>query len=160
MKQKLMVLNNAYIFFGTSIYVGVLWALHFFWFPSWRGFKVDNYYDQFIPETTAATSFFTIVVPIMLLCYLIMVWKEWRTSMRWIALGAFACLVATTIVGTLLIIPVNKILAQHITDQAQLTELFQRWMFLNDVRWVLMTLSWVLMMYYFGAKACKLDSQS
>jgi hypothetical protein len=160
MKEKLLVFNNACIFFGTTLYVGVLWALHFFWFPTWRNFKVDNYYDQFIPQTTAATQFFTIVVPIMFLCYVIMVWKEWKTKMRWISIGALACLALATYVGTLHIIPINKILAGHITDQARLTKLFQQWMFLNDIRWILMTISWVLLMYYFGAKAYKLDAQS
>jgi hypothetical protein len=158
-KEKLLVFNSSCIFFGTTLYVGVLWALHFFWFPTWQDFKVENYYDQFIPQTAAATKFFTVVVPIMFLCSVIMVWKDWKTSMRWIAAGSLACLALATYVGTLHIIPINKILAARVTDQARLTDLFQQWMFLNDIRWVLMTLSWVLLMYYFGAKAYKLDTQ-
>ena len=67
--------------------VGVLWALHFFWFPSWNNLKVDNYYDQFIPQTSTATEFFTVLVPLMFLGHVIMCWKEWKTRMRWISIS-------------------------------------------------------------------------
>ena len=160
MKSKWMVLNNAYIFFGDSLYAGVLWALRFFWYPTWRVYTADNYYDHFIPPTQAATRFFTFVVPVMFLCNVIMVWKEWKTGMRWIAVGSLACLSGATYVGQAHIIPINKILAGHVTDQARVTELFRQWMFLNDIRWVIMTLAWVLMMYYFGSKAYRWDARS
>jgi hypothetical protein len=156
-KSILMVFNNAYIFFGTTLYVGVLWSLHFFWFPTWTTLKVENYYDQFIPQTTAATKFFTIVVPIMFLAHVIMCWKEWKHGKRWISLAALAMLSGATYVGTQHIIPVNKILKGHLTDQAQVTELLQKWMSLNDIRMVLMTSSWLLLMYYFGSKARRAD---
>lgn len=161
MKPVLMSINNAYIFFGTTLYCGVLWALHFFWYPTWRVFLVDNYYEHFIPPTAAATEFFTIVVPIMFLCHAIMVWQEWRakSNMRWIAIVPLACLTAATYVGQLHIIPINKILATRIADQARLTELFQQWMLLNDIRWVLMTVAWAAMMFYFGYKAYKWDTR-
>ncbi len=157
MKSPWVVFTNAFVFFGTTLYVGVLWALHFFWFPSWSNLKVDNYYDQFIPQTSTATEFFTVLVPLMFLGHVIMCWKEWKTRMRWISIGALACLGAATYVGTLHIIPVNKILAGRLTDQAQVTELLQKWMGLNDIRMVLMTLGWLLLMYYFGSKAYRAD---
>lgn len=160
MKSKWLVFTNSYIFFGTTLYVGVLWSLRFFWYPTWRIYTAENYYDHFIPPTQAATRFFTIVVPVMFLCHVIMVWKEWKTNMRWIAVGALACLSGATYVGQLHIIPINKILAGHITDEARVTDLLQQWMFLNDIRWVFMTIAWLLMMYYFGSKAYKWDKQS
>jgi glucan phosphoethanolaminetransferase (alkaline phosphatase superfamily) len=152
MMRKLLVINHAYIFFGTALYVGVLWALHFFWFPSWTRMTVSNYYGEFIPPTDAATRFFTIVVPLMFVALAVMVVSEWRTRFRWVAVGALACLAAATYVGTQYIIPVNKILKGRITDQAQLTQLLQRWMELNDIRWVLITIMWLLLMYYFVAR--------
>jgi hypothetical protein len=151
------VFTNAYVFFGTTLYVGVLWALHFFWFPTWTKLTVDNYYDQFIPQTATATRFFTVVVPLMFLGHAIMCWKEWKTSMRWVSLGALACLGAATYDGTLHIIPINKILATHITDPERVTALLKKWMCLNDIRMVLLTASWLLLMYYFGSKAHKAD---
>jgi hypothetical protein len=158
MKRILLALNHGYFFFGTTLYVGVLWALHFFWFPSWRTLTVENYYDQFIPQTSTATRFFTVVVPLMFLTGAIMTWREWRTPQRWYPLGALLCLATATFVGTRRIIPVNKILATHITDQAQLTSLLQRWMELNDIRWVLLTIAWLLLMVYFFRKGNTLDA--
>ncbi len=158
MKRILLALNHGYLFFGTTLYVGVLWALHFFWFPSWQHLAVDNYYDQFIPQTSTATRFFTIVVPLMLLTGAIMVWQEWSTRFRWYPIAALACLGTATIVGTLRIIPVNKILAGHITDQEQLTALLRRWMSLNDIRWVLLTLMWLVLMTYFFRRGDTLDA--
>jgi hypothetical protein len=152
MKAKLLVLNHACIFFGATLYCGVLWSLHFFWFPSWRNLKVDNYFNQFIPQTDAATRFFTVVVPIMFFCLVVMVFSEWKGKFRWTAIAALLCLGAATWVGQLYIIPINKILAQTITDQAQLTSFLERWMTLNDIRWVLLTIMWLVMMYYFAAK--------
>jgi len=66
-----------------------------------------------------------------------------------LALGVAAVLGG---VGTMLIIPINKFLATRITDQAVLTERMERWMFLNNIRWVTETAAWVVMAYYFVAK--------
>jgi len=88
-----------------------------------------------------------------------MVWKEWKTGMRWIAVGSMACLTGATYVGTLHIIPINKILAGRLTDDARVTDLLQQWMRLNDIRFVVMTISWLLLMYYFGSKAYKWDTR-
>ncbi|MGH3118957.1 MAG: hypothetical protein ACRDQ2_17960 [Gaiellales bacterium] len=152
MKRVLLAINHAYLFFGTTLYVGVLWALHFFWFPSWRGLTVANYYEQFIPQTSAATRFFTIVVPLMILAMVVMLWSEWKTRLRWVPIVALLCLGGATFFGTMRIIPVNRILAGRVTDQARLTELLQRWMSLNDIRWVLLTILWLTLMYYFLRK--------
>lgn len=160
MKAILLIINHVYIFFGATLYVGVLWALHFFWFPTWANLTVDNYYDQFIPQTTAATEFFTIVVPPMFLALVVFVVTEWKTAFRWVALAALACLGTATYVGQLHIIPVNKILATVITDQTRLSELLQQWMFLNDIRWVLLSTMWLVMIYYFSAKGNLLQKLS
>jgi len=82
----------------------------------------------------------------------VMVVVEWKRKGRFLtAIGAMVCLGVSTWVGTLHIIPVNKILKTHIADQARLTELLEKWMSLNEIRWVAMTLCWALMMWYFGA---------
>ena len=153
MKSKWLALNHACIFFGTTLYCGVLWALHFFWFPTWAHLTVANYHDQFVPETLAATAFFTIVVPIMFFCCLVMIITEWRHGVfRWIAIAACACLAAATWVGQGYIIPINKIIDAGVAEQSQLSDLLERWMALNDIRWALLTLMWIVMMYYFVAK--------
>src|SRR5215472_6146275 len=158
LKAKLLSLNHAIIFFGTTLYCGVLWSLQFFWFPTWRHLTIANYYDQFVPETLAATSFFTIVVPIMFFCGLVMIISEWHSRLLWAAIVSFLCLTAATIVGQALIIPVNKIIDAGVTDQAQLTSLLERWISLNQIRFALLTAMWIVMMYYFLAKGKLLDT--
>ena len=48
---------------------------------------------------------------------------------------------------------VNNQLIAGVTDEAVLQELLKEWMFLNDVRWVILTIMWGITMYYFIAKA-------
>ncbi|PWU12196.1 MAG: hypothetical protein C5B51_01060 [Terriglobia bacterium] len=158
MKGKLLAVNHACIFFGATLYCGVLWSLRFFWFPTWRHLTVANYYDQFTPETLAATRFFTIVVPIMFFCCLVMIVTEWRGHLRWAAIVSFLCLTAATVVGQAYIIPVNKIIDAGVTDQALLTSLLEKWMSLNDIRFVLLTIMWAVMMYYFIARGNLADT--
>jgi hypothetical protein len=151
-KGILLTINHTYAFFGATLYCGVLWSLHFFWYPTWRNLQVSNYYEQFIPQTDAATKFFTVVVPLMFLTLLIMVVTEWKGRVRWVPIAALLLLVAATYVGQAHIIPINKILAKHVTDQAQLTSYLEKWISLNEIRWVLTTLLWLVMMLYFILK--------
>lgn len=152
MKGALLALNHAYSLFGATLYCGVLWALRFFWFPTWRNLRVDNYYEQFIPQTTAATKFFTVVVPLMFLTVIILIVAEWKTATRWLGIAALLLLGGATYVGQALIIPINKTLAGHVTDQALLTADLERWISYNEIRWILMTAMWLVMMIYFIVK--------
>ena len=73
MKKYLLLINHVYLFFGTTVYVGVLWALHYFWYPSWEVITVDTVQDHFIMPTSAATVFFTYVVSAMFLASIVMI---------------------------------------------------------------------------------------
>ena len=59
-KTILIGVNHTFLMFGTTVYMGVLWALHYFWYPSWEVMDVENVQDHFILPTSAATDFFTI----------------------------------------------------------------------------------------------------
>src|SRR4051812_9976557 len=65
MKSFLLALNHGYLFFGTTLYVGVLWAMRFFWYPSWNEITLADVAVHFVGPTSRATTFFTIVVPLM-----------------------------------------------------------------------------------------------
>lgn len=146
-KNILIGLNHTLLMFGTTVYMGVLWALHYFWYPSWEVMNVGNVQDHFILPTSAATRFFTIVVPVMFLTSAIMIWQEWRTKFRWHAIIGFLGVTVATLVGQILIIPVNKTIAGGVSE-AELTELLREWMMLNDVRWVAVTIMWLALMVY------------
>ena len=149
MNRKTMLLGANYILlmFGTTVYMGVLWALHYFWYPSWDVMNVGNVQDHFILPTSAATQFFTIIVPIMFLTSGVMVWQEWKSKFRWHAVIGFLGVSVATVVGWFLIIPVNKTIAAGV-EQAQLSELLGRWMMLNDIRWYSVTIMWLALTIY------------
>ena len=152
MKEILLTINHVCLMFGTTMYVGVLWSLKFFWFPTWHKLTPANYYDQFVPQTLAATKFFTVVVPIMFLSCIFMAISEWKTKLRWAPIAAFLTLGAATFVGAGKILPINKFLREGVTDQARLTELMTKWIGLNEFRFWALTILWLLVMYYFIAK--------
>ncbi len=129
--------------------MGVLWALKIFWFPGWKSITIDVVQEHFIGPTGRATVFFTIIVPIMFLCNAVMIWQEWHTKFRWTAIIAMIGIVGSTIVGKLLIIPINDEIALGKTNQADLSIMLNRWMDLNDIRWILMTIMWLALMYFF-----------
>lgn len=150
-KQLLIGANHILLMFGATVYMGVLWALHYFWYPSWDVMNVDNVQDHFILPTSAATRFFTIVVPIMFLTSINMIRMEWKTRFRWHAIIGLLGVAGATLVGQLLIIPVNKQIAAGV-EQARLTELLGEWMTLNDIRWIMVTIMWLALMVYFLMK--------
>lgn len=152
MRPYLLALNNAYIFFCASLYLGLFWSLNFFWFPSYSQLQVGNYVDQIIPQTTAATRFFVVAISIMAVAIAVMLVTEWKTRFRWVPLLWIPALGGTVLVQQLLIEPVNRALAAGVTDQAELLDLLGQWMMLNRVRGVVLTVMWIVMMIYFILK--------
>ncbi|WPP49053.1 hypothetical protein [Catalinimonas niigatensis] len=154
MKKTLLDINNAYIFFCASVYLGLFWSLHFFWFPNYpTTLNVDNYYDAIIPITDTATRFFFITIPIMAVAIVIMLISEWRTKLRWVPLAWVLGLLAPVLVQQIFIENVNNEFKAGVTDPARLQVLLSEWMFLNDVRWIVLTIMWCITMYFFIAKA-------
>ena len=152
-KQTLLDINNAYIFFCASIYLGMFWSLHFFWFPNYpKTLNVSNYYDAIIPQTNLATKFFFISIPIMAIAILIMLITEWRGKLIWVPIAWIPGLLAPVIVQQKFIEDINNQFKAGITDPAILQKLLKDWMFWNDVRWIILTIMWLITMYFFIAK--------
>jgi len=152
MKKILFTINHVYLLFGTSLYVGVLWALHFFWYPSWETITLETVHDHFILPTEAATDFFTIVVPLMILTNIILIVQEWKTKYRWSTAFALFCFLVALYIGEFHIFPINDIIYSGVDSLERLRELFKQWMFLNDVRLVITTIMWLTLIYYFISK--------
>ena len=153
MKKLLLALNHAYYFWGTSIYLGLLWSLHFIFYPGWSAITPETVQAHFLVPVNAATAFFTIVVPPMLLAGLVLIWAEWRSIQRWTTMLAYACLWAMMVVGGFLIRPINEAITQTIQDKTLtatlLTAQLADWMLYNDMRLVLMTSMWCILLIYF-----------
>lgn len=156
-KRTLIDINNAYIFFCASIYLGLFWSLHFFWFPNYPStLNVSNYFDAIIPQTTTATKFFFITIPVMALAIGVMLITEWKTRLRWVPIAWIPGLLIPVIVQQAFIEDVNNQLIAGVNDERQLQELLSEWVFLNDIRWVILTIMWGITMYFFIAKATPL----
>jgi hypothetical protein len=154
LKKTLLDINNAYIFFCASIYLGMFWSLHYFWFPNYpKTLDLSNYYDAIIPQTDLATKFFFVSIPIMAVALVIMLITEWNTGLRWVPLAWIPGLLAPVLVQQMYIEDVNNQFKAGLTDEATLKALLDEWMFLNDVRWIILTIMWFITMYFFIAKA-------
>ncbi|MBC7745605.1 MAG: hypothetical protein H7096_10920 [Flavobacterium sp.] len=152
-KNTFLDINNAYIFFCASVYLGMFWSLHFFWFPNYpKTLNVGNYYDAIIPQTNQATKFFFITIPIMALAILIMLITEWRSKLIWVPLAWIPGLTAPVIIQQKFIEDINNQFKAGVTDPVILQKLLKDWMFWNDVRWIILTVMWLITMYFFIAK--------
>ena len=150
MKKLLYVINNALLFAGVSIYFGTGWSTAIFQFPVMPHLTPDNYYLHFIPQIDAATVFFTVMVTVMLVTAGIMLLVEWKTKYRWVPIALAILVVGATCLTVFIIFPVNQILRDGVTDQAQLMEIVAQWIFLTKIRVALWSIEWIVMMYYFG----------
>jgi len=162
-KQNLIDINNAYIFFCASLYLGLFWSLHFFWFPNYPStLTVSTYYDAIIPQTDTATRFFFITIPIMAVAILIMLITEWKAKSKliWVPILWIPGLLAPVLVQQLYIERVNNQFKAGVTDPAVLQQLLSEWMFLNDVRWVILTIMWLVTMFFFIAKARRKEQKT
>jgi uncharacterized membrane protein len=159
MHHNLLMLNDLYFAFGATIYVGTMWALRFFFYPSWRSMTPATVFDHFVVPTRAATRFFTVVVPLMFVAAVVAIVEEWGHAQLWQAAVCLAGVGVSSFVGQVFIIPINKRVAAGVAadaaqrlDQAGLDKLLRRWMALNDVRWVTTTITWVAIMWLLVAK--------
>lgn len=154
LKRTLLDINNGYIFFCSSVYLGLFWSLHFFWFPHYpKTLNLSNYYNAIIPQTTTATHYFFITIPIMGLAILIMLITEWKGKLRWVPLAWIPGLVVPVYVQQHFIERINTQFKTGVSDEATLQQLLRHWMNLNDVRFVILAVMWVITLYFFLKKA-------
>lgn len=153
MKHTLYIINNALLFMAVSVYFGTGWSTAIFQFPVMPMLTVQNYYLHFIPQIDAATSFFTFLVTLMGISGVIMIIGEWRTRFRWIPILVLLAVAGATALTWFVVFPVNDILRNGVSSQAQLMEVVDRWKQLTLVRVAIWSFEWVLMMWYFAAIA-------
>lgn len=161
MKGVLLLVNALYFLFGATMYMGTMWVLRFFLYPTWRGLTPANVGEHFGVPTLVATKFFTVVVPPMFLSAVVLVVTEWGDPLVWLGIASLAGIVVLTYVGQALIIPVNKkIRGGEYDGSAGLTPLLMRWMTLNNIRFVVSTLTWAAIVWYVAAKGDLLGALS
>lgn len=144
-----IVINDMLLMACCSMYFGPGWSLLLFSFPTSKKFTVANYYDQFVPQVTAATRFFTWMTCVMLAAAVIMGISEWHHRL-WAPAVVFGAVVAVTTLTVVAILPLNRVLANHVRDQHVLETTLRRWMSLNRIRVGLWTAQWLTMAVYLG----------
>lgn len=149
----LTFLSALYFLFGATMYMGTMWVLKLFLYPTWRALTRENVGIHFGVPTLRATAFFTGVVPPMFLAAVVLVVAEWGTGLVWWALVCLLGIVMLTGVGQLLIIPVNKdVRGGRYADDEGLRALLKRWMLFNDIRFWGSTVTWVASVGYLVMK--------
>ncbi|MDH6236029.1 DUF1772 domain-containing protein [Cryobacterium sp. CG_9.6] len=144
-----LLISALYFLFGASMYMGTMWVLKFFLYPTWRGLTPETEAVHFAIPTLAATRFFTIVVPVMFVAGAVIVVSEWGSSRVWFAWLCVAGIIFLTYVGQGIIIPINKkIRAGEYADVEGLRALLRRWMWLNDLRFYGSTAMWLVIVAY------------
>jgi hypothetical protein len=148
-----LMFNALYYLFGATMYMGTMWTLKNFLYPTWRVLTPDNVYDHFGVPTLRATKFFTFVVPPMFLSAIIMIVDEYRHLLILAPIGVLLGVAFLTYVGQVLIIPINKkIRGGQYQGQDELRALLVRWMALNDLRFYGSTVTWLVIVYYLVMK--------
>jgi hypothetical protein len=100
----------------------------------------------------------------MLLTGAILIYAERKTKQRWICILSYGALLLMMVVGYFLIAPVNESIADGIAsanlDPVKLEDQLESWMLYNDMRCVIMTVMWLIIVYYFISKGNLLEKFS
>lgn len=148
--KTVFVLNKALLFACVSMYFGTGWSLVLFTFTIAPKLTPDNYYNQFVPQVTAATHFFTYMTMVMMVCSVVFIIETWRSRDKWYPIVVLLLVVAATLLTIYFIIAYNERMAAGITDPIELNTVLDKWMFLNIIRVSLWTLQWLTLMLYFS----------
>ena len=148
-KLALFRLSSFLLMFGASVYMGLWWALHIIWYPSWQNVHLDSVAEHFINPIDHAIKFFTVLVSIMVVTNIVLIIQEWHTKFRWLAIVVFVMLIMVTYTFQTKILPVINEIRVGLPNQQALTVKMHEWMHLNDIRWVYYSVMWSLLMIYF-----------
>jgi len=149
--MRALTIAYALLLLCASMYLGTGWSLVLFSFPVAPQLTVGNYYLQFVPQVAAATRFFTYMTGLMIVLALVMLAAEWRTRFRWVPVVVLLGVVASTLLTTRLIFPLNAAMSDGITDATRLADVLGHWMALNRVRVGIWTVQWLALVLYFSA---------
>jgi hypothetical protein len=153
MAETLVIVDELVLFLGASMYFGTGWSTVLFSFPITPHLTVDNYYLHFVPQVKAAVRVFTILTSVMVLAGGIMLVAEWDTGLVWVPILVLALVIGSAALTVRLIMPINRRMAEGITDPAELREALRRWSMLTSVRVGLWTTEWLAVAIFFGVRA-------
>src|SRR5688500_10493918 len=112
--KTVFVLNKALLFACVSMYFGTGWSLVLFTFPIAPKLTPDNYYNQFVPQVTAATHFFTYMTMVMMICCAIFIIEQWRSRDKWYPIVVLVLVIGATLLTIYFILDYNERMAAGI----------------------------------------------
>jgi len=152
MKQRLLILSHSILFLCASMYLGTGWSMVLFSFPIAPHLTPNTYYDVFVPEVAAATTFFKRMTELMIILCIVMIIAEWKTGLLWLPIVVLLAVFAATGLTLKYIFPLNAAMTKGITDASELQATLSHWIYLNKIRVALWTVQWAAMMIYFASK--------
>ncbi|UII19331.1 hypothetical protein [Fulvivirga ligni] len=147
--KTVYALNRTLLAACVSMYFGTGWSLILFSFPIAPQLTTANYYNQFVPQVEAATEFFTYMTMVMMVCCVVWIISEWRTTVKWYPIIILLLVILATLLTTQFIFEYNEKMASHITDPNELKITLDKWMTLNTIRVSIWTLQWITIMIYY-----------
>lgn len=150
MKEALIAFNDSFLLLGASMYFGTGWSTELFSVPIYPHLNAQNYTLHFVPQIKRAVPFFFTLATLMWIAAGIMIITEIRTLNVILPSIVLAMLVASTILTTRFIFPINNKLAKGVADDAELKHLLGKWIRLNRLRLSMWTSEWVAMATFFG----------
>lgn len=142
-----------YLMFGASFYLGMMLTMKFFLFPMWSTVRLATLENQMGFPVRRATITFTYLLPLMLLSPVLLVIAEWGRPTVWLAWACLAGVLVLSVVSQLLQRPLNvKLYSGTIRSDEELQVVVQRWMGVNNVRFVAAAATWVFTLWYIVAR--------
>jgi Domain of unknown function (DUF1772) len=143
-------INDTLLLLGASMYFGTGWSTELFTVPIYPQLTVENYALHFVPQIKRAVKFFFALATVMMITAVVMIVSEWGSWYILVPIVVLAAVVGSSLMTVRLIFPINRRLAEGVTDPQELKRLLGRWIRLNRFRLSLWTSEWVAMAVYFG----------
>ena len=153
MTRTLVLVDEMVLFLGASMYFGTGWSTVLFSFPITPHLTVENYSLHFVPQVKAAVRVFTALTTIMLAAAGIMLAAEWGTGLVWVPILVAALVIGSAALTVIRIMPINRRMADGITDPAELGEALRRWKTLTSVRVGMWSAEWLALATFFAVRA-------
>ena len=134
------------------MYLGTGWSLALFTLPGRHTMTVDTYYDQIMAPIGRATRFFTVMTIVMVVAAIVLIVAEWGSWYVLAPIAVLAAVAGATLLTTLVIFRYNRRLRERITDEGELRQVLERWVFWNWFRLGLWSSQWAAMAAYIGLK--------
>lgn len=138
--QSMLIL---FILLIASIYLGLLVALHFVWYPQWDFITPGNIDIDFSEPVNRAVRIFKPLVVILIICSAILIVINRNEPGRLLPIILFVLIIAFAFISAKYILPLNTELKKA-NNEVFIREKLLLWMRYNDYRMYLIIFIWLL----------------